>query len=301
MILKDRQIWILASLAFLILLGLLFIQFYWLNSVLEEKWNIIVYEILREIDDDYEDRLEEQYDMDEIVAEEAHPNRTIFLNGLDRIIQKRMRRQDEMQSYEYALISLDSLRFQHFSNPKLKTQILRNGDRKKLGSGKHHYYLYLYIPNKHELLYTGMQKFVVFFILFSLILIGIFAYTLFNLAKQKRLSAMKNDFINNLTHEFKTPIATIDLATKTLKNLGSVQSDRRATKYVNLIKEESTRLENHVDKVLQMSLVDSGNFTLDMKTVDLQERILVVTQSLQLIMQENAGEFQLSFEAKGSE
>lgn len=298
---KDKQVGSLASIALFVLLGLLFIQFYWLNTVLEEKWSIISYEILKEIDDEYEERLEEQYDMDRIVEEKRHPKRGHFLENLDQIIHKKLRRQEGMQNYEYALTSLDSLRFQHFSNPKLKKKILEKGDRKKLGSGKHHYYLYLYIPNKNDLLYAGMQKFVLLFLLFSLFLIGVFAYTLINLSRQKQLSVMKNDFINNLTHEFKTPIATIDLATKTLQNLESVQNDQRATNYVSLIKEEGTRLENHVDKVLQMSLVDSGNFTLEMRTVDVHQKIGAVLQSLQLIMQENKGEFHLDFDAQDTE
>lgn len=303
--LKDKQVWLLASLAILALLGLLTIQSLWLKEMLEAqelRRYSILYEILRDIDDEYEEDLMDQYDLEAITNNPNYDSTAIFLEEIEEVITSEMQLHRRWATtYEYALTSIGTSPFQHFSDETQKEIILKKGVRKKMGSGEHYHSLYLYVPNDSDVLYMSSNGIIALSILFVLALLGVFAYTLFNLVKQKRLSAMKNDFINNLTHEFKTPIATIDLATKTLRNLKSVQSDQRATNYVSLIKEESTRLENHVDKVLQMSLVDSGNFTLDIRTVDLHERIRAVTQSLQLIMQENEGEFHLDFEAENPE
>jgi len=303
--LKNKQVWLLATLAILILLGLLSIQSIWLKGMLEtqeQRRFSVLYEILRDIDDEYEQDLMDEYDLAAITANPNQDSTLLFLAELEEIVVSEMRLHDWwIRTYEYALTSIEKSPFQYFSDEAQKEIILERGVSKKMGSGQHYHLLYLYVPNGSDMLYQGRNGIIALSILFVLALLGVFAYTLFNLAKQKRLSAMKNDFINNLTHEFKTPIATIDLATKTLQNLESVQNDQRATNYVSLIKEEGTRLENHVDKVLQMSLVDSGNFTLEMRTVDVHQKIGAVLQSLQLIMQENKCEFHLDFEAKNAE
>src|SRR6187551_3521531 len=86
-----------------------------------------------------------------------------------------------------------------------------------------------------------------------LLVITFFAYTLFVILKQKRLSEVQKDFINNMTHEFKTPISTIAVSTEVLKDPNIIHQPERLFNYASIIEKENTRLKNQVERVLQMA------------------------------------------------
>ena len=138
-------------------------------------------------------------------------------------------------------------------------------------------------------------------ILFLLILIIAFSYTVITINRQKKLSALKNDFINNLTHEFKTPIFSISLASGLLRKSKEVKGSERLTRYAELIDNEGQRLKSQVDKILQMALIDSGNFKLDKKQLSLHELIEKVSKSFELIIHERKGKMSLNLEASQEE
>ena len=137
-------------------------------------------------------------------------------------------------------------------------------------------------------------------ILLMLVIVLAFAYIIITLNKQKKLSALKNDFINNLTHEFKTPIFSISLASSLLRKSDEVLANDKLVKYTELIDNEGKRLKSQVDKVLQMALIDSGNFKLEKRQVDLHSLITKVAKSFELIINERGGEIELELNAKNS-
>jgi two-component system, OmpR family, phosphate regulon sensor histidine kinase PhoR len=130
------------------------------------------------------------------------------------------------------------------------------------------------------------------------VVLGAFGYTIYTINKQKKLSDLKRDFINNLTHEFKTPIFSISLAARSLKEKQEVKTSEKMTSYVNLIGAETKRLQTQVDKILQMAMLDSGNLHLEKKTFDLHEAIGQVADSFTMIIAEKQGEINLSLLAK---
>lgn len=134
------------------------------------------------------------------------------------------------------------------------------------------------------------------FILIMIITIA-FAFTLYTIIKQKKLSDLKKDFINNLTHEFKTPIFSISLAAKSLLKSKEISASDKLTNYTELIGSESNRLKNQVDKIMQMALIDSGNLTLDKKQVDLHELIRLVTDNLKMMIEDKEGSVLLKLRA----
>ena len=163
--------------------------------------------------------------------------------------------------------------------------------------GHEHLHLYAFFPQRDQLIFKEMSMAIGSFILFMLLLIAAFGYLLRTIFRQKKLSEMKNDFINNLTHEFKTPLASVSLAARTLKRLENIQSSEKAMSYVNLIDQEGKRLDNHIDKILQMAALDAGNFTLDKQEVDIHEIIRKVKESLNLMVEKNGGKINLQLQA----
>ena len=162
-------------------------------------------------------------------------------------------------------------------------------------------HLALFFPDQDAYVFAQSSRALIMSVVFILLLVGCFAYTLIVIRKQKRLSLIKNDFINNLTHEFKTPIASIALATSMLRNDKPEIEKRKKANYLNLIELEAKRLEGQVDKVLQIAMIDSGNFTLEKKRLDVHEVIQRVVGSMELMVSKRKGAISLQLDATQSE
>jgi len=134
------------------------------------------------------------------------------------------------------------------------------------------YYFGVHFPEKGAYLVNRMG-FWMYSTIVLLIVILFFAYTLFVILKQKRLSEVQKDFINNMTHEFRTPISTIEIASEVLKNPAIRAHPGRLLKYATIIDTENKRLKNQVDKVLQITSLDKGTIQLKKESLDIQEII----------------------------
>lgn len=134
-------------------------------------------------------------------------------------------------------------------------------------------------------------------ILFSLIIIAAFYITIRTLLRQKKLSEIKNDFINNMTHEFKTPISTISLAVDTLKNKKVRQDEEQLNYFSNIIKEENKRMEKHVEKILQAALADRKGLRLNFAAVHVHEVIRHVLDNFKLQLEEKHARLDVQLKA----
>ncbi|MBP7809824.1 MAG: hypothetical protein KA163_11065 [Bacteroidia bacterium] len=120
---------------------------------------------------------------------------------------------------------------------------------------------------------------------FITLLIGfVMIYTFRRMLSQEKLHQLKNDFINNMTHELKTPIATISLAIDGINNPAIKNDETKFNNYTSILKEENKKLNNHVERVLQMALLEKGELQLDKKVVDLKLLLenCISTQQLQI-------------------
>lgn len=160
------------------------------------------------------------------------------------------------------------------------------------------YHLSIFFPDVDSFLLSKVKETLFTSFLFTCLLIACFAYTIITIRKQKKLSDMKNDFINNLTHEFKTPIFSIDLASSILKKAPEIQESDKLLRYVDVIESEGKRLRSQVDKVLQMALVDSGNFKLEKKNIDIHELISKVVKNFEILINDRGGKIELNLLAK---
>lgn len=135
-------------------------------------------------------------------------------------------------------------------------------------SKKYTYYFGIYFPNRSKYYSTNIHAwYVVNGILFIVILF--FSYTLYVIVKQRRLSEIQKNFINNLTHEFKTPIASIDLSARVLSDPAIVRQPQRLEKYSGIIGEQTQRLSLQVEKVLQMASIEKKRLQLDKQEFEL--------------------------------
>lgn len=126
-----------------------------------------------------------------------------------------------------------------------------------------------------------------------LIVVLFFVYTLLAILKQKRLSEIQKDFINNMTHEFKTPIATIAISSEVLKNPGISKEPDRLLKYATVIENESNRLKQQVERVLQMAQLDEKKIELHTERFDVNDLLIEAVQNCALALPGNRGNIEL--------
>ncbi|MEP6612192.1 MAG: HAMP domain-containing sensor histidine kinase, partial [Mucilaginibacter sp.] len=133
-----------------------------------------------------------------------------------------------------------------------------------------------------------------------LVLVLCFGYTIFSILKQKKVSEMKTDFINNMTHEFKTPVSTIMIASEALKDSEIAQDKSRVARLANIIYEENERLGSHIERVLNIARIEKNDFKLDRKPLDVNEMIAVVVDSMELKLQKTNAVIALQLEAENA-
>ena len=156
-----------------------------------------------------------------------------------------------------------------------------------------------YFPTKRNYVYSELSFFIPS-LLFTFILLITFIFTVVSLFRQKRLSEMKNDFINNMTHELKTPVSTISLASQMLKDESILKSPDVFKHVTGVIYDETKRLSFQVEKVLQMSLFDKQKTTLKMREMDVNDLVVSVANTHVLKVEKLDGTLDVDLQAEHS-
>lgn len=149
--------------------------------------------------------------------------------------------------------------------------------------------LYLYFPVPATTVLGKSWGALLASVIFTSLILFCFIYTITIIFRQKKLSEIKNDFINNMTHEFKTPIATISLAAESISNPNVIQQPEKITKFVEIIKQENRRMNQQVEKVLQMALLDRSKLKLKLVEVNLHDLIRQAALNASLIVEKRGG------------
>jgi two-component system phosphate regulon sensor histidine kinase PhoR len=151
------------------------------------------------------------------------------------------------------------------------------------------YQLALFIPNKDHIIFRQMLSGIIISALFVLVIGFSFIYVLYVSFKQKRISIMKNDFVNNMTHEFKTPISTISLSSEMLLRDEILADKEKARKYSKVIFDENQRLKNQVEQVLQIAVIEKGEMKIRKKDIDVHKVIADIVQKMEITISERGG------------
>lgn len=159
-------------------------------------------------------------------------------------------------------------------------------------------YLSVYFPSQANYILRTMWWMLAASGALILIIILSFYYTINTIFRQKKLSEIKNDFISNMTHEFKTPISTISLACEVLGDASIEKSPQRIESYVKMINEENKRLSTLVENILQTAILDKGEFKLKKQDVDVHEIIRQAIKNVALQVDKREGEIIINLNAK---
>lgn len=158
------------------------------------------------------------------------------------------------------------------------------------------YYFGVRFPDRSSYVVSRMDNWV-FTSIILLVVIIFFGYAMFVILQQKRLSEMQRDFINNMTHEFKTPISTIAISSDVIANPHIVETPERLSTYAGIIKEEAGRLNRQVEKVLQIAKEERNEFRLNKEQVDLHELVKNAADSFGVTIHDKQGKIMLDLQA----
>ncbi len=158
--------------------------------------------------------------------------------------------------------------------------------------------LILYFPGRKSHLYSSLSIMLPASLFFSLIILVAFSISVLMALKQKKISDVKTDFINNMTHEFKTPIATISLAADSIINSKVINNESKVKNFIKIIKEENKRMNKQVERVLQMSLLDKSEFDLNLKEFNIHTLINNAIQNISVQVDEKKGSINTELLAK---
>ena len=162
-------------------------------------------------------------------------------------------------------------------------------------------FLHVYFPDKDDYIMHNMWS--VFGSSFLLIFMvgGVFYYSVNTLLTQKKLSNIKNDFINNMTHELKTPVSTIALALEVIRDKTIEKTPEKTERYLNIIHDENKRLGVQVEKVLQIAQLEKGDITLKLEPLDINEILGKVVQNLSVQIEQKEVNLEINLNAINTE
>ena len=160
------------------------------------------------------------------------------------------------------------------------------------------YYFGVRFPTRSSYMLGQMYR-SVFFTILLLLAILFFGYAIAVILRQKRLSEMQKDFINNMTHEFKTPISTIKISADVFTKAPEITENERLKRYAGIIKEQNQRLNDQVEKVLQIAKVEQDTFKLKLEKVDLASLINSILNSVELKISDRNGQLNRKIDLAG--
>ena len=332
---KKRQINIIIGIMAAALIGIIALQFYWINwSVklsqrqFDESIAVTLTQIVQKIEKEEGGELFSLlYKSTPIIGQGANLIKKMEefrLNQMagiipieERINAKKldllMKSAFPNITFSYGVYSRKRKRFVikdgHYLVPEFETSI--SGERELLQSrykvnlfstGRYSPgLLVVYFPTMSKAVWQNAWIPFLLAALFTGLILLSFGYTLYIIFEQKKLSEMKTDFINNMTHEFKTPIATISLASDSIVNEKVLNNAERVKRFVGIIKQENRRLLNQVEKVLQMAKLDKRDLKLNKIKFDIHDVIRDVVTHGQLQVAPKGGEIFAKLEATQSE
>jgi two-component system, OmpR family, phosphate regulon sensor histidine kinase PhoR len=160
------------------------------------------------------------------------------------------------------------------------------------------YRLLVNFPGDKKFILSSIMGMILLSVIFTSIIIIAYSSALYQLVKQRKISQIKTDFINNMTHEFKTPIATINLALDAIKNPKIIDDKEKVFRYLDMIKEENKRMHAQVENVLRMSKLEKNELNISKDKVELHDLITEAITHVELIVENREGYIKTFFEAE---
>lgn len=297
--------------AIISLFGVVFTQVYWVRNALylkEEQFKgsvlIGMKSVLNQLILLHNDStLKQIQSPDPCIIEKTHVTDVIRPDRLDSLIRLEMGCMKINKDYEYAVYNKRTGKFSIGSYGQDADKLIYSEHQISINAlfSPGDYYMTMYFPNQQAMILKQILGWMLLSAGFIVLVLLSFWYTVSTVFRQKKLSEMKTDFINNMTHEFKTPISTISLAAEMLMKPEVNQSADKVTKYASVVYDENNRLQKQVEQVLQIATIDKGEVKLKLRSVDIHRLLDKATEIFDLQINERNGRIETRYQAEPGE
>ncbi len=285
--------------------GIILIQIYWVRKAFdlkEKQFNQTIQIALRNVAEKMADYGQFSLPSTDLINQistdyyAVNLNNTIDAKTLQYYLISEFQKMGINTDFEYGIYdcSSDKMVYGNYVSSK---GVVENKPIKALPKmDKLTYYFVIYFPERSSYITSKMDNWI-FTSLILLFVIIFLSYALFIILRQRRLSEVQRDFINNMTHEFKTPISTIAIASETISHPDIINTPERLFTYSGIIHDEAARLNMQVERVLQTVKAERREFQLNKENIDLHDLIKSIADSFNVNAKNNKGEIELNLSA----
>lgn len=298
---KKQTIIIISTIISVALLGIILTQFFWVHNAIQLKRqqfdqmvHIGLKRVVNQLTTLQNDTTISTGCLSEVPA--SFSSHAKFIHSvspalLDSMIKTEFGHLEIGQKYFYGIYGKSEGKFILGNFKGYEKEILNTGQGISISCIFQHdqYQLGVYFPQQPKFIFLSMIFYILLSGLFLLIIIAGFWYFIRSLFMQKKLSEIKADFVNNMTHEFKTPISTISVACEMLLQENTDLNPEKIQKYSRIIYDENTRLRNQVEKVLQVATLERGNYQLAIEECHTHEVLINIIEKFQLTVSRKNG------------
>ncbi|MCC7030970.1 MAG: HAMP domain-containing histidine kinase [Chitinophagaceae bacterium] len=298
---------VIISLIVVSLFGIIYLQVDWISSTMKlkkEHYVSDIYASLTNISQAIQEKKDQsilgfQLQFQPMSFGKFIPTSTVYKNyEMQELIKSEFKKNNIKQPFEYCI-----------KNSMSSVVLVSSGFKNEFFESENNYSKLLnpetYINSESLNVYiepdnyfqNHMAKLLLFAALFTSVIIAAFVLTLKTMLSQNKLSEIKSDFINNMTHEFKTPIATIQLAADALNNEKVISNQQQIQYYSSIIKEENRRMNKQVEKILQAAQLEKDEIKLQYKKINVHDILTKVAENTKLQMEEVGATFSLDLRA----
>jgi len=303
---KNRTIRNIAILGSIAIAGVISVQVYWISQALnlqQKQFQESVFISLKRVAERISDYNKMDFPVKNPVKQISsdyyivNVREAIDANILKLYLNKEFHKSNIQTDYEFAIYdcSSDKMVYGEYVSFNKKQRVNKLGKLPKYD--EFIYYFGINFPKQTSYLIAGNTLWIVFSFLL-LITVSFFVYALNIILRQKRLSELQKDFINNMTHEFKTPISTINIASDVLLRDELIKKNNDLSNYAQIIKEQNERLNWQVEKVLQTTEIEQGRMKLKKEKIYLNESVRSVVSSVKLNLETKGGGISTNLVAK---
>lgn len=298
---KNKRIRIIIIVTFTALSGVIITQSFWMTNALQLKQELFNQNVNLGLKSVANQIMLLQTGLDTVELDQANANYTLhkqFILSLepaliDSMLSTQFRALDVCDEYYYGIFEIATNEFVLVNNPAYAERITESVNQTNISCvfQEDQFALAVYFAHNRVFVINQMQIYILLSVLFILIIIAGFWFIINMLFKQKRISEIKNDFVNNMTHEFKTPIATISVSSEMLMNEHIAGDAAKARQYARIIYDENNRLREQVDHVLQVAMLERRDFQLKLTEFDAHETIEEVISKFEITINTRGGTF----------
>ena len=287
---KNNQIRLVVLLGVIAILGIVSVQVFWLRKaydIKERQFNETIHTALQNVAQNLADANGGNLGNEDIINQLSSDyfvvniNDNIDANTLEYYLTNEFDKFQIELDFEYAIYDCGNDEMVYGNYVKVEDRGSEEQTKELPTYDEFTYYFGVYLPTKSNFVINNLRLGLVFSLILLLAVV-FFGYAIYVILQQKRLSELQTDFINNMTHEFKTPISSIALSSEALLKNKLVHEDQRLNNYARIIKEQAERLNGQVERVLQIASLQSNDLELNKEKLELKSLIESAIRSVQL-------------------